>query len=149
MSVAEEHLVPSVTHGVSHRGQDHDITPLDAPCLHTNPVSFGSSALHLKRQFASNNQRKPVIIHPCWDADAAGVFPVLPGAAEHFCQFPGCRVPPKTSRKVAEKHQETSVLPLCRRSDSQQVKFRLRAEFLSLKICRRAAGFKPQSCSFV
>lgn len=46
-----------MTHGVSHGGQDHDITPLDAPCLHVNPVSFASSALHLKRQFTSNKRK--------------------------------------------------------------------------------------------
>lgn len=53
-----KHHLSSVTHGVSHRGQDHDITPLDAPCLHMNPVSLGSSALHLKRQLTST-KRKP------------------------------------------------------------------------------------------
>lgn len=45
---SEESFFSSVTHGVSHRGQAHDIA---SPCLLTNPVSFTLSVLHLKGQF--------------------------------------------------------------------------------------------------
>lgn len=74
-----KHHLSSVTHGVSHRGQDHDITPLDAPCLHMNPVSFGSSALHLKRQFSSNKRK--ITHYALWDGECSSwgsptLFPV-------------------------------------------------------------------------
>lgn len=79
-SSVKPHL-SQVTHGVSHRGQDHDITPLDAPCLHMNPVSFGSSALHLKRQFTSNKRKNQSLFSPrCGD----GVVSVVHEAAKHF-----------------------------------------------------------------
>lgn len=79
-SSVKPHLSP-VTHGVSHRGQDHDITLLDAPCLHMNPVSFGSSALHLKRQFTSNKRKNQSLFSPqCGD----GTVSVVHEAAKHF-----------------------------------------------------------------
>lgn len=102
-----------MTHGVSHRGQDHDITPLDAPCLHMNPVSFGSSALHLKRQFTSNKRENQSLFSPrCGDGVASGVHE----AAKHF--FRASEVPGFVqnhqgsgcfSRKKKKKHQKMSL----------------------------------------